>query len=53
MYLFFNRIQHITGGSGSFDNAELRRFVDTEIKKSATSALSKKTGRYAESIPGL
>jgi len=31
--MFRNKILLITGGRGSFDNAVLRRFLDTDIKE--------------------
>ena len=33
MSLFTNKILLITGGTGSFGNAVLRRFLDTDIKE--------------------
>lgn len=32
MVMFQNKILLITGGTGSFGNAVLRRFLDTDIK---------------------
>ncbi|NCB85500.1 MAG: NAD-dependent epimerase/dehydratase family protein [Bacteroidia bacterium] len=33
MYMFKNKVLFITGGTGSFGNAVLNRFLDTEIKE--------------------
>ena len=51
MSLFTNKILLITGGTGSFGNAVLRRFLDTDIKEIRIfSRDEKKTGRYAASL---
>jgi UDP-glucose 4-epimerase len=48
MSVFKDKILLITGGTGSFGNAVLRRFLDSDIKEIRIfSRDEKKTGRYA------
>jgi len=49
--MFKNKILLISGGTGSFGNAVLDRFLDSEIKEIRIfSRDEKKTKRYANSI---
>lgn len=41
---FINKILLITGGTGSFGNAVLKRFLDSDVKESESSVAMKKTG---------
>jgi UDP-glucose 4-epimerase len=46
--MFKNKVLLITGGTGSFGNAVLRRFLDSDIKEIRIfSRDEKKTRRYA------
>ena len=49
--MFKNKILLITGGTGSFGNAVLNRFLNTDIKEIRIfSGDEKKTRRYAKEI---
>ncbi len=53
MSLFSNKTLMITGGTGSFGNAVLNRFLKTDIGEIRIfSRDEKKTGRYAPPFPG-
>lgn len=42
--MFENRVLLITGGTGSFGNAVLRRFLDSDIKEIRILVVMKKAG---------
>ena len=53
MSVFKDKILLITGGTGSFGNAVLNRFLRTDIGEIRIfSRDEKKTGRYASRFPG-
>lgn len=43
MSVFTDKILLITGGTGSFGNAVLRRFLDSDIKEIRISAVTKRS----------
>lgn len=47
MSLFTGKTLMITGGTGSFGNAVLNRFLKTDIGEIRISLAMRKTGRYA------
>ena len=49
--MFDNKVLLITGGTGSFGNAVLERFLDSSIAEVRIfSRDEKKTGRYAQKV---
>lgn len=50
MSIFKDKVLLITGGTGSFGNAVLRRFLDSDIKEIRIFQEMKKTRRYASSF---
>ena len=47
MSLFTNKTLMITGGTGSFGNAVLNRFLETDIGEIRIFSRDEKAGRYA------
>lgn len=47
MSIFANKTLMITGGTGSFGNAVLNRFLDTDIREIRISRGTRKAGRHA------
>lgn len=45
---FKNKTLLITGGTGSFGTAVLKRFINSELKKSGFLVVMKKTGRSSQ-----
>lgn len=50
MSIFKDKTLLITGGTGSFGNAVLRRFWIPILRRSVSLAVMRKTGRYASSV---
>ena len=49
MTMFDSRILLVTGGTGSFGNAVVKRFLDTQIGETIL-AVMRKTGGHAKTI---
>lgn len=48
--MFKNKVLLITGGTGSFGNAVLRRFLDTDIAEIRIFSRDEKARRHAKKI---
>lgn len=45
--MFDNKVLMITGGTGSFGNAVLKRFLETDVREIRIFSRDEKTRRYA------
>lgn len=48
--MFSDKVLLITGGTGSFGNAVLKRFLNTDIKEIRVFRAMKKARRYAQEV---
>jgi len=48
--MFSDQILLITGGTGSFGNAVLNRFLHSDLKEIRIFSRDEKTGRYAQAL---
>lgn len=48
--MFDNKVLMITGGTGSFGNTVLNRFLNTDVKEIIVFSRDEKTGRHADCV---